>query len=300
MQYISEFCPANWYSELQFEQKKQIFIEKLNTDTLKSIIGVKQEDLDILEDLFEKELQSAIDYVAKDVDDNLYDSVDVQTRESIRKKVKLCSSGHINENVRSNRTICDRQNCKSNLEEANDVIEKRLEKKPINDDLDQQQKRARKYLNVPNIELEDTPKELAVGAIAVNPNKPDRVSKVLDTIIEAADMKNKFAVKIVLSGNTVKKIINPNEDFRKFVVVTADGLPYKMMIDLIKNSHTCALCGKTFRYLADITDHMKNTTHNEFFQTYGNILPNIGHFHYSLTMLRSLVKLLCQEKGTDF
>ena len=173
MQYISEFCPANWYSELQFEQKKQIFIEKLNTDTLKSIFGVKQEDLDILEDLFEKELQSAIDYVAKDVDDNLYDSVDVQTRESIRKKVKLCSSGHINENVRSNRTICDRQNCKSNLEEANDVIEKRLEKKPINDDLDQQQKRARKYLNVPNIELEDTPKELAVGAIAVNPNKPD-------------------------------------------------------------------------------------------------------------------------------
>ena len=64
-----------------------------------------------------------------------------------------------------------------------------------------------------------------------------------------------------------------------------------MMIDLIKNTHTCAVCGKFFSYLSDVTDHMKNTTHNEFFQTYGNVLPNIGHFHYSLTMLRSLVKL---------
>ena len=113
MQYVSEFCPANWYSEYQFEQKKQIFIEKLNTDTLKSIIGIKQEELDILEEVFEKQLQLAIDYVAKDVDNNLYDSVDVQTRETIRKKVKLCFSGHVNENVRSNRKICDRQNCKS-------------------------------------------------------------------------------------------------------------------------------------------------------------------------------------------
>ena len=66
---------------------------------------------------------------------------------------------------------------------------------------------------------------------------------------------------------------------------------------------------------------MNETNHNEFFQTYGNIFPNIGHFHYALTMLRSLVKLewdidyqeLCkaihfetpkalfmQQKATDF
>ena len=110
-------------------------------------------------------------------------------------------------------------------------------------------------------------------------------------------------------------------DFRKFVVVTADGLPYKMIIDLIKNRHTCAICGKRLNYLAEITEHKKITTHCEYFQTYGNILPNIGHFHMALTMLRSLVKLtwnidyqeLCksihfetpkalfmQEKVTDF
>ena len=68
-------------------------------------------------------------------------------------------------------------------------------------------------------------------------------------------------------------------------------------------------------------DHWKETHHSEYFQTYRNILPNIGHFHYCLTMLRSLVKLrwnidyqelvkaihfetpkalFCQEKVTDF
>ena len=63
------------------------------------------------------------------------------------------------------------------------------------------------------------------------------------------------------------------------------------MMDLIKNEHKCAVCGKRIEFLADMTDHMHKTGHCEFFQTYGNILPNIGHFHYSLTMLRSLVKL---------
>ena len=55
MQYVSEFCQANWYSEYQFEQKKEIFIEKLNKYTLKSIIGVKQEELDIIDELFDND-----------------------------------------------------------------------------------------------------------------------------------------------------------------------------------------------------------------------------------------------------
>ena len=85
------------------------------------------------------------------------------------------------------------------------------------------------------------------------------------------------------------KVFNTNKDFRKFIVVTSDGLPYKQMIDLIKHTHTCASCGKRLNYLSDMRDHWKETHHSEYFQTYGNILPNIGHFHYCLTMLQSLV-----------
>ena len=104
------------------------------------------------------------------------------------------------------------------------------------------------YLNVPNVLNEDSPKELAVGAIENNP---------------------------------CPEII-------KFVVVTADGLPYKIIIDLVKNTHPCAVCGQR---LSDMTEHMQKTQHAEFFKTYGNNLPNIGQFHFALTMLRSLLKL---------
>lgn len=47
-------------------------------------------------------------------------------------------------------------------------------------------------------------------------------------------MKNKFSVKIILNAGSVEKVFNTKMDFRKFVVVTADGLPYKMIIDLIR------------------------------------------------------------------
>ena len=150
----------------------------------------------------------------------------------------------------------------------------------------------RLYLNIPNILLDNTPKELAVGDLDVNPNTPERIAKVLNKILEASDIKNKYPVKIKLSEDgIITKDYDYNEEFRKFVVVTADGLPYKIMIDLLKNRHTCATCEKKILFLANITQHMNETNHHEYYQTYGCILPNIGQFHFALTMLRSLVKL---------
>ena len=95
--------------------------------------------------------------------------------------------------------------------------------------------------NVPNVNIDNTPKEMAVGAMAINPNSTDRIAKVLDEVIESADMKNKFSVKIILDGDKVTKVFNENIEFRKFGVVTADGLPYKAMIELRKNANTCAV-----------------------------------------------------------
>ena len=157
--------------------------------------------------------------------------------------------------------------------------------------VDNENKKAELYQNVPNIKNNETPKEMAVKAMAINPNTPERILRVLDDIIMSADMENKFSVKIVFDGDKVSKVYNSNKEYRKFVVVTSDGLPYKAMIELIKNVHTCAICGKRLRYLSDMTDHITNTKHKEYYQTYDNIMPNIGHFHYALTMLRSLVKL---------
>ena len=169
----------------------------------------------------------------------------------------------INDNVKSNRTVCDRQHCKSKLQFGNPIAMKPSYKETNNDDVEKEILRAKHYMNVPNISNGEKPKEMAVGALAVNPNTPDRIARCLDEVIDAADMKNKFSVKIVLNANSVEKVFNTNMDFRKFVVVTADGLPYKMIIDLIKNRHTCAICGKRLNYLAEITEHKKITTEVE-------------------------------------
>jgi hypothetical protein len=75
----------------------------------------------------------------------------------------------------------------------------------------------------------------------VNPNTKDRIAKVLDEILEAADMKNNYSVKIIVSANNVTKVFQTSKEFRKHVVVTADGLPYKIMIELIENAHIYVL-----------------------------------------------------------
>ena len=153
----------------------------------------------VIDEYSEHELKDALDFVANDVDENLQDFVDLRARAEISKKRKLCQSGHINDNVRSNRTICDRQHCKSKLKEG-----KTDNVTSVCDDvhLDSAEK-AKRYLNVPNVNIDDTPKEMAIGAMAINPNSTDRIAKVLDEIVESADMKNKFSLKIIPDGDTL-------------------------------------------------------------------------------------------------
>ena len=287
VQYITENTPAYWYSEYRFDQKNNIFVENLSAETLKNCIKLETEDMEKINEIFKKDLEDAICFVEKDIDENMQDSIDIRSKEYIAKRRKLCEFDHINYNVRSNRTVCDRDNCKGKLRVG--VKTSNPEKvNHKNDDKtqDKEQTKADNYLNIENKVRKEKPKEVAVGALPINPNTSDRIARVLDETLDAANMKNQFSVKIVLSDKEVKKVLNTNQEFRKFIVVTADGLPYKVMIDLIRNVHTCAVCGKRLSYIADITDHKNKTQHCEYYQTYGNILPNMGHFHYALTMLR--------------
>ena len=48
-----------------------------------------------------------------------------------------------------------------------------------------------------------------------------------------------------------------------------------------------------------MTEHMKEHNHKEFYQKFGNILPNIGQFHYCLTMLSNYVKLILDIDLSD-
>ena len=64
------------------------------------------------------------------------------------------------------------------------------------------------------------------------------------------------------------------------------------LIKLISDIFICISCETELKHIADMTEHMKAHHHKEYYQKFGNILPNIGQFHYCLTMLRSYVKLV--------
>lgn len=190
IQYSHENTPANWYSEYIFEPEKKIFIKDLNSTTLKECLNIEKEEIDIFNEIFEKDLEHALEFVKNDIDENQQDSIDHLSKATIAKKRKLCTEGHINDNVKSNRKICDRQFCKSMFEEGIRQEPPVVTVKRNIENRDKQQEKANLNLNVPNIYTENIPKEVAVGAIAVNPNTPERISKVLDETLEAANMKN--------------------------------------------------------------------------------------------------------------
>ena len=90
------------------------------------------------------------------MNDNFEDSVDITAKAEISKKRKPCENGHINDNVKGNRKICDRETCKANL-----TIVRNLEvvAEDTKVDIDRNVERANLYMNVPNVFTDDVPKE---------------------------------------------------------------------------------------------------------------------------------------------
>ena len=168
----------------------------IDTNVLKPCLTFNEEDHKLFEEYFEKELEDAIEFVKNDMEDNLQDSVDRKTKAIIAKRRKLCQNGHINTNVRANRTVCDRDYCKAKLHMERCLDANIVEKVSKVKQQDKITEKAIMYLNVPNILPNEIPVEKAVGAIAVNPNAPEWISKVLDEIIEAAATKNKKCCEI--------------------------------------------------------------------------------------------------------
>ena len=291
IQYIAENSPENWFHDVKIDNKKQIPFENLDPSVLKSTIKNIKEESPKLSKIFIDGLATAIAYVEKDMESNETDSIDQEIIHINQKRQKMCLNGHTNKNINALRKYCNI--CKSPLEQNVESVGISIKESEVKET--HGKRLCDKSVLHPNIEnhiLEETPIAMAVGAIAINPNTYERISYVLEEIQKAANIHRKPAYKLVFEeGKIVKRQINTNED-RKFVIVTSDGLPYKIMIQIIKNTHTCIKCNKDLISMSDMSEHMKKKHHTEFYQKFGNILSNIGKFHYCLTMLRSYVKLL--------
>lgn len=119
----------------------------------------------ILDYYIEKDQEDAISFVIYDLGNDNQDSVDIQKKITIDQNRKLCSSGHINDDVKSDRTVCDRQHCKSKLELENPIAMKPSKKEINHDDVEKENLQAKQYMNVPNISNGKNPKKMTVGAL---------------------------------------------------------------------------------------------------------------------------------------
>ena len=61
---------------------------------------------------------------------------------------------------------------------------------------------------------------------------------------------------------------------RTWILVTSDGLPYKSIIERIKN-FICCECGENIKFTSEMKEHKDKTSNTKFYQKYHNVILNI-------------------------
>ena len=89
IQYFYKNSPANWLSSYRFESEKNIVVDHIQSNTLKNCLKIEKDEAGAFNEIFENDLKTALEYVEKDMSDNLQDSIDDLTKSSIAKKRKL-------------------------------------------------------------------------------------------------------------------------------------------------------------------------------------------------------------------
>ena len=298
VQYVLRHSPTLWLHQCEVNTKSLYIVDKLDKDALGQIVNISDDDLKLVFGRYEYDLIEALKRVETEITKDGFDLIDKVVKEKINANARTCLNGHLNENVRGNRKYCTV--CRETFEENEytpDLFEVILEGKSSNGAIKAEIKETKDksviYPNVRNKFPDHEPIIKSNGVVFVNPNTPVRVAKVLKYLQIETGTYRAFVSSICVSEeNEIFKKSWNIKDARSFILVTVDGLPYKICMDLIKNYHECVSCGKELTNLADITTHKNEYHHREFFKTFGNIFLNIGEFHYGLTMLRSYVKLI--------
>ena len=92
--------------------------------------------------------------------------------------------------------------------------------------------------------------------------------------------------KIEEDGSVTAKVVEVH-NLRSWVVVTLDGLPHKIAIDVIKHCYKCEICGKELTVNSDVGKHIQNTGHRLYWKKFGNIIFKIGGLNAEINMLHA-------------
>ena len=130
------------------------------------------------------------------------------------------------------------------------------------------------------------------GCLFVNPNTFDRLVMVFEEIQKKTGTFEKYTSSITVNDDDTITVESWDmTNVRSYVLVTVDGLPHKMAIDVLKHCYHCKECDKNISSLPDLNNHMKKYGHKTFFKRFSNIILKIGGLHLHMNMLRSFVSL---------
>jgi hypothetical protein len=316
IQYLLRHSPMLWLYRLELNHNSNVLQDTLDKNIIEKMMKLNEDDLDVVLGRWDLTVQMAIEDIKKENIDGK-DAVDkiIDKRKKIEEsKVKYCKNGHRNEKPRGNQIFC--RSCKEELIEVDEIHEdcdedmaensqyttgkfKKIkimenEAGPIEASLvnDDGSKKAKLFPRVRNTFNENEPVYESEGAVFVNPNTFIRVKIVLEEILKLTktDVKHTTLIQIEEDGSVTVKVAELH-NIRTWVVVTLDGLPHKIAIDVIKHCYKCETCGKELTVNSDVGKHVKNTGHRLYWKKFGNIILKIGGLHAEMNMLRSFVSL---------
>ena len=311
IQYTLRHSPMIWLHSFEINEKNLYLVEVLDVDILKSLIKLDEADEDLVLGRFDFDIESAIQHVKKetlgDKKDIIQLILDVEEKD-MEKKDKFCVDGHRNVKPRANQIKC--KVCKKYLDEQvfnthdeeHELLKDTVKQLMVRNDgkdgkmsdviISDVKSKATLYPRVRNNMNENDAVYHSQGVVLANPNTFPRVKLVMRKIKELTGTSKVHNSSITFkdSKNVEVKTWGVN-NIRTWVVITADGLPHKLLIDVVKHCFICDVCGEDFDVMSDVTGHMLDYGHKTFVKEFGNCIVKIGGLHMEMTMLRSFVSL---------
>ena len=314
VQYTLKHSPMQWLHSFEVNKSSSYLVEKLDGDVLRSLINISESEEDIVLGRFDFDIDSAIKHVKDEMMDQGKDIIDIMIdveKKELEKEDKFCEDGHRNVNPRANQIKC--KVCKKNIfKKAN--LEKDEEFEALKDsvkqitvkndgkngkmheilisDIDVKMSKAKLYPRVRNRFNENQALYISQGTIFANPNSFSRVKFVLRGIKGLTGTSKEYNSSVTfVDKHTVKVKTWGVTNMRTWIGITVDGLPHKLLIEVIKHSFVCGECEKDFDVMSDVTEHFQKHGHRTYLKEFGNCIIKIGGLHAEMNMLRSYVSL---------
>ena len=300
-----------WLHSFEVNKTTNFLVEKLDSDVLRSLMNLDQDE-DLILGRFDFDIDSAIKKVGEETSGDGRDIIDLVLeveKKDLAREDKFCEDGHRNVKPRGNQIKC--KVCKKSIQKKVDddddeeykTLKETLKQITVRNNgkngkmqdiliSDTKVSKAKIYPRVRNQLNENPPIYRSQGTILANPNTFSRVKLVLRGIKELTGTSKDHNSSITFNDDkTIQVKTWGVKNLRTWIAITVDGLPHKLLIDVIKHSYICEECRKDFDVMSDVTEHFQKHNHKTYFKEFGNCILKIGGLHAEMNMLRSFVSL---------